>query len=170
MFLAFKPLEENYGKQQWHMRFGRWGHYRRMPPFLRLHRISLSLFTVSQSSSSVGETVAYSILILKCHRCQQRNQYCFVQIFLWLCICTNPLPTLQRAGDSQTQFDLWSSESSNSTFYFYKIFFLKSVLLRFLVRVFRSLLYILNLKGILWPRCCFPHPQMYHTQQIWGSL
>lgn len=55
MLLAFKPLEKNYEKQQWHMRFGRWGHYRRMPPFLRLHRISLSLFTVSQRSASVGE-------------------------------------------------------------------------------------------------------------------
>lgn len=30
--LAFKPLEK-YGKQKWHMRFGRWVHYRKMPPF-----------------------------------------------------------------------------------------------------------------------------------------
>lgn len=43
-----------------------------------------------------------------------------------------------------------------------------SKLLGFLIRVFRSLIYILILKGVFWLKYCFLHPQIHHPSMDQG--
>ena len=166
MLLAFKPLEKNYGKQQWHMRFGRWGHYKGCLLFWDFTEF-LSQFLQWVKALLLWEKLLHIVFWFKnatdiskeinTALCRFFSGSAFALI---LCLVLKELvtPRLRLTCDLVSPAIVPFTSTNIS--------FTSLSSLCFFLRVFRSLLYMLSLKGILQPRNCFPRPQMYHPQWI----
>lgn len=165
MLLALKPLEKNREKQQWHMRFGRWDIIEGCLLFWDFTEF-LSLFAVSQSSASVGETVAYSILFKNATDVSKEINTSLCRFFSGSAFASILCLVLKELVTPRLSLTYGHVSQAIRIFYFWERFFFKYVLSSFLIRIFRSLLFILSLKGIIWHKCCFPYPQMYHSHWI----